>query len=168
VDSSYVLPFVRSVQNVFETMLQLPVDVREPYAKKAEQPTYDVSGIIGMSGDVDGSVALSFDTATAQRVVLSLTGESLERDHEDFADAIGELVNMVAGGAKAQFEGKDVNISCPSVVVGAQHQVFARKDARHIAIPCSCDCGEFVIEVTFRVVEAAPVGGGAEDAKVTN
>ena len=159
-DSSYIMPFVKSVRNVFETMLQLPVDVNEPYAKKAGQPSYDVSGIIGMSGDVDGSIALSFDTAAAERVVHLLSGEHLEHTDENFADAVGELVNMIAGGAKAQFEGQDVSISCPSVIVGDQHQVFTRKDAAHIAIPCTCDCGEFAVEVSIR----AGVNAGASTA----
>lgn len=154
-DSSYIMPFVRSVQNVFGTMLQLPVQTDQPYAKTNGQPSYDVSGIIGMNGDVDGTVALSFDTATAERVVSLLTGMDLEYTHEDFADSVGELVNMIAGGAKAQFEGHSVNISCPSVILGQQHKVFARKDACHIAIPCQCDCGEFVVEVSIRSAQSA-------------
>lgn len=161
-DSSYIMPFVHSVQNVFGTMLQLPVQTGQPYTKNNGEPSYDVSGIIGLNGDVDGTVALSFNTATAERIASLMTGMELESTHEDFADSIGELVNMIAGGAKAQFEGQTVNISCPSVVLGQQHQVFTRKDACHIVIPCECDCGQFVVEVSLRptqtVVSEAQTG----------
>ena len=37
-------------------------------------------------------------------------------EHEDFTDAVGELVNMISGGAKALLEGKEVSMGCPSVV----------------------------------------------------
>ena len=55
-DSSYIMPFIQSIQNVFETMIQLPVQVGKPTLKEAGAPSFDISGIIGMSGDVEGSV----------------------------------------------------------------------------------------------------------------
>lgn len=149
-DSTYITPFVKSVQNVFETMLQLPLEIGEPSLKRADSPTFDISGIIGMSGDVEGSVVLSFPTATAERIVSLFTGIEIEHTHDDFPDAIGELVNMVTGGAKAQFEGKSVTISCPSVVIGQDHVVFGRKDVVCIYLPCTCDCGEFTLEVSMK------------------
>jgi len=150
VDSSYITPFIASAQNVFETMLQLPVECSKPQLKDAGQPAYDVTGIIGMSGEVEGAVVLSFPTATATRVVQLFTGTEMQQTDPDFADAIGELVNMITGSAKAQFTGKQVNISCPSVVVGTDHVVFGGKDVVCITIPCSCDCGNFSIEVSVR------------------
>ncbi len=154
-DSSYITPFIRSVQNVFATMLQMPVTIGQPERKQPGRPCYDVSGIIGMSGHIDGSVVLSFPTATAERIVSAFTGVELAHTNEDFADAVGELVNMIAGGAKAKFPGEAVSITCPSVVIGADHVVFGRKDAVGIAIPCTCDCGEFAVEVSLRIVAAA-------------
>ena len=100
--TSYVTPFVMSVQNVFETMLQLSVNIGTPEMKRSCEPCHDVSGIIAMSGDMEGSIVLSFPTATAERVVALFVGEELAATHEDFADAVGELVNMVSGGAKAR------------------------------------------------------------------
>mgnify|MGYP006292620577 CR=1 FL=1 len=149
-DSSFVMPFIKSVQNVFETMLQLQVTIGQPAIKGDGQPCFDVSGIIGMSGDMEGNVVLSFPTATAERAVSLFTGVEMEKAHDDFADAVGELVNMVTGGAKAQFQGKQVDISCPSVVIGSDHVVFNSKDAVCLSIPCSCDVGDFAVEVSVR------------------
>ncbi len=155
-NSSYIMPFVDSVNNVFETMLQMPVNVGDPAIKPHETPAADVSGIIGMTGDVDGTVVLGFPTTTAERAVAVFTGMEIHADHEDFADAIGELVNMISGGAKAKFQGKKADISCPSVVVGAGHSVFGRKDVKCIRIPCDCDLGEFYVDVAIRdAVESA-------------
>ena len=149
-DSSYIMPFVTSIQNVFEMMIQLPVQVGKPALKEAGAPSNDISGIIGMSGDVEGSVVLSFPKATAERVVSLFTGTEMTYTHEDFADAIGELVNMISGGAKAKFTGKQVSISCPSVVIGSEHIVVGRKDVVCVILPCQCDCGDFAVEVFIR------------------
>lgn len=154
-DQSFVMPFIKSVQNVFETMLQLPLQIGTPALKQGPDPSFDVSGIIGMSGDVEGSVVLSFPTATAERVVALFTGAEIEAAHEDFADAVGELVNMISGGAKAQLDGKKVSISCPSVVVGHDHVVYGRKDVVCVKIPCSSDVGDFAVEVSVRQAAVA-------------
>ena len=149
-DHSYILPFIKSITNVFETMLQSHVSVGKPSLKASGQPCYDVSGIIGMSGDVEGTIVLSFPTDVAVTCVAKFVGMEIPVEHEDFADAIGELVNMVTGNAKAEFQDKKVNITCPSVVVGQDHIVFGSKEVVCIDIPCECEYGNFVVEVGLK------------------
>ena len=153
-DKNFVLPFIKSTRNVFETMFHLSVNFAAPEVRDAAVPSHDVSAIIGMSGDVDGTVVLSFPADTARRVVTVFTGSDAPLSNEDLSDAIGEVVNMIAGGAKAQFNGKSISISCPSVVVGG-HKVYGAKDSVTVAIPCTCDCGEFSVEVAMRGAAAA-------------
>lgn len=150
-DPSHITPFITSVQNVFSTMLQLPVEVREPHLKREPKATHDVTAIIGMSGDVRGSVALGFPGDTAERVVALFVGAEVARDSADFADAVGELANMICGGAKAMFpDNGGVSISVPSVVVGAGHTVAQQTDTPCVVIPCDTDCGELMIEIAIR------------------
>jgi len=165
-DASLITPFISSIQNVFSTMMQLPVTVNPPKVKSGAEPSHDVSGIIGMSGDVTGSVVLSFPLETAKRIVALFCGEQMEPGTADFADAIGELVNMVSGGAKAQFpDNRRVSISCPSVVLGANHVVARQTDTPCVLIPCTTDCGELTIEVAIREAAAnAGVDSGARAA----
>lgn len=156
-DPSLITPFIASIQNVFSTMLQLPVTIKEPHLKREPGTTFDVSGIIGMSGDVVGSVVLSFPKQTAVRLVALFTGTDMAADSPDFPDAIGELSNMVSGNAKGMFSGKrKVQISCPSVVIGSGHTVTRPRDIPCVAIPCSCDCGDFTVEICVQDRSAAP------------
>ncbi len=150
-DPGMITPFVTSIQNVFSTMMQLSVTIGEPAVKAEGGTSYDVSGIIGMSGDVAGSVVLSFPRESALRIVALFTGTQVSADSPDFFDAIGELVNMVSGNAKALFPGgRKVSISTPSVVVGPGHKVANRSDVPCIDIPCQTDCGQFVIEIAIQ------------------
>lgn len=160
-DPNYISPFIASVQNVFSTMLHMPVEVGEPDVKVEPTPTFDVSGIIGMSGDVTGSVVLSFPMQTAARVVSIFAGAEVSEKSPDFADAVGELVNMVSGGAKGMFQNKKVSISCPNVVIGAGHMVARLKDVPCIVIPCATDAGKFVIEVAIQERPANAAQAGA-------
>ena len=158
IQASHIAALAQAVEKVFATMLSLEVHVQAPKIKQPGEPRLDVSGLIGLTGDMTGAVVLSFPMETARRVVGLFAGAPLEPGSADFADAIGELVNMVAGNAKAQFTGFKVSISCPSVIVGPGHQVCVQQDALTVAIPCTCDCGDFVLEVSLRparVPEAA-------------
>lgn len=164
-DPKLIVPFMQSIQNVFSTMLQLPVNIGEPHVKTDSGSTYDVSGIIGMSGDVTGAVVLSFPYDTAERIVALFTGQEASVSHDDFADAIGELVNMVAGGAKGMFHDRSTSISCPSVVVGKEHTIRRPKDIPCISIPCETDCGALSIEVSIQDALADTAGESADITK---
>ncbi len=153
-DQSFVTPFIASIQNVFTTMLQLPVEIGEPSVKRDREATHDVSGIIGVSGGMQGTIVLSMPEDAAIRIVTLFTGTEIASDSPDFADAIGELVNMISGNAKAEFRRKGVTISCPSVVLGAGHVIATRSGTPCVKIPCNTDCGEVVMEITLREAAA--------------
>ncbi len=155
-DASYITPFMTSIQNVFSTMFQLPVEIGEPRIKTDSKTTHDVSGIIGVSGEMTGTIVLSMPSDTAESIVTLFTGMKMDSESEDFADAIGELINMISGNAKAEFQRKAVSISCPSVVIGAGHRVASGSGVPCVVIPCNTDCGEVVLEVALReTTEAA-------------
>lgn len=157
-DPNAIAPFIKSTRNIFEMMLQLNVETGEPSIKKMGDASFDISAIISFTGDFEGSVVLSFPEACAFRVVSLFTGTEVTKADHDLADAVGELVNMIAGGAKAQFEGKKVDISCPNVVIGQNHVVQGGKDNVCVILPCSCECGDFNIEVAMK---AKPVDAGS-------
>ena len=162
-DPNAIAPFIKSTRNIFEMMLQLQVEIGEPTIKQPGQASHDVSAIISFTGDFEGSVVLSFPEATACRVVSLFTGSDITEPNDDLTDAVGELVNMIAGSAKAQFEGKKVQISCPNVVVGRSHVVQGGRDAICVLIPCDCDCGDFCVEVAMKAA-SAPAGNQTSEA----
>lgn len=161
-DASYITPFMTSIQNVFSTMFQLPVEIGEPRIKTDSKATHDVSGIIGVSGEMVGTIVLSMPQDAAVSIVALFTGMQMEADSDDFSDAVGELVNMISGNAKAEFQRKGVSISCPSVVIGSDHRVSSTSGTPCVMIPCNTDCGEVVLEVALR--EANESADAAQNA----
>ena len=153
-DASYITPFMTSIQNVFSTMFQLPVEIGEPSIKTDNAATHDVSGIIGVSGEMVGTIVLSMPKDAAMSIVTLFTGMEMDEDGEDFVDAVGELVNMISGNAKAEFQRKGVSISCPSVVIGSGHRVSTPSGTACVKIPCNTDCGEVVLEIAIREAAA--------------
>jgi chemotaxis protein CheX len=148
-DPIYIKSFIESVRDVFEKMVRLEVTVGEPFVSDG-MPKHDISGIIGMTGDVVGSVVLSFPLSAAETVVSNLVGSKCTADSPGFSDAIGELANMVSGAAKARFKGKSASISTPSVVIGKGHSVARPAGSACISLPCTIEGGEFTIGFAIR------------------
>lgn len=159
-DVKFINAFVSSIQNVFETMLNTQVSVGKPMLKQADLVSAEVSGIIGLSGEVQGSVVLSFEKEPACRIASTFAGEEMTLGSPDFADAIGELVNMVAGNAKKDFTRYEVSISLPSVIIGKGHTVSQSRVWPFLVIPCKTPLGDFNVEVAL-ITKKAPVPVGA-------
>jgi chemotaxis protein CheX len=100
---------------------------------------WDISGIIGLSGDVSGAVVISFKENTACQVTRILTG----KEHDDLdklvCDTTGEIINIIAGNVKKYYENElRIKISLPSIVKGKAHCIVWPSDkARIICIPFS-------------------------------
>ncbi len=163
-DVRLINPFVAAISNVFETMVNVKVKIGKPVLKSAEMISADVSGVIGLSGDVQGCVVLSFPGPVACKLASAFAGEEMTMEHPDFADAIGELANMVAGNAKKDFGDYNAAISLPSVITGAGHNVSQSKAYPYLVIPCETPMGSFNVEVAFvaeKKTETAPQPAGA-------
>ena len=149
----YINPFLVSIQNVFETMIDVPFKLGKPNLRNESIPLYEVSSIIGLSGSVTGCVVLSLSNDVAKQLVSALIGE--ESDEID-TDAIGEIANMIVGNAKKDFPGERTSISIPSIVLG-KHQVTYPRGIPIISIPCETNAGRMVIDVALK---EAPVPAG--------
>ena len=147
----YINAFLDSVQNVFSTMLNLKVEAEGLFVKAKPYPAYDISGVVGFTGELAGSMTLSFSEDVAVKVVEAMTYEKMDVDSDDFVDAVGELANMVAGNAKKDF-GLDASIGIPIVTVGAKHSFARLSDVPCIIVPCSCDAGDFTIEINIKKI----------------
>ena len=149
IDVRHINAFLEATQAVFSSMVKLPVTFEKPELGTRDNQ-YDVSGVIGLSGDVLGSVIVGFTKLSAVQIASAFAQTRLEIGTPDFADAIGELANMIAGGAKAKFEGQSVSIGCPSVIIAPGHKVTSPSSAKSICIHCNTAAGRFTIDVAIQ------------------
>lgn len=147
--SKQVMPFVNSTMNVFTTMVKIKPEIGTPRLKTDARVTYDVSGIIGFSGEIVGSVVLSFQMEAACKLVSALMGCEVDANSSDFIDAVGELANMIAGSAKKDL-GRRANIAVPTVIIGKDHLVGRLTGVPCVLIPCKTSIGDFAVEVNIK------------------
>ena len=147
-DVSFINHFISSTSNVFSTMLNCPVKRVSLELKELPHPTHEVSAVIGLSGRVSGSVVLSM----ALDVALKAAGEMMCTEYNDVDaevfDAIGELANMVAGGAKADLAEMELSLGLPNVVVGRKC-IYFPADVRPLSVGFETPWGAMALDVGF-------------------
>ena len=151
-DVNFINPFLSSLQNVLSTMAQLELTPQKARLKKDELARGDVSGLIGMVGSkTKGSLSITFDEQLALEVMKRMVGEAPDCINEEITDMIGEVTNMVTGGAKSLLaeKGYDFNMATPIVVSGKNHTLSHKTDGPKVMMPFTSDYGKATIEICF-------------------
>lgn len=159
-DIARIMPFIQSVHHVFETMLQLPVEIGEPRCLDAGGEPHDVVVVSEVGGSCEGSVAMVFEGATAERIVALLTGSEVAINSCDFADGACELFGMICGGAGTRLAAGRAVFSMPTVAFRADPLAArVRSGAPSVVLPCVTDCGPFGIVLSLAGLGETASGG---------
>lgn len=148
----FINPFLSSLINVLSTMAQTQLKPGKPRIKTDEKACGDVSGLIGMVGpQTRGSFSITFDEQLALTIMERMLGERPDSINEEVTDMVGEITNMVTGGAKNLLgqKGFDFDMATPIVVSGKDHTITHKNQGKKILMPFTCDAGNANIEVSF-------------------
>ncbi len=152
-DVRFINPFLEGTVSVIKTMAFLDPIPGKPFLKKDNLARGDISGIIGMTGKVKGSLALSFSEACILKVVSNMLGEEINSINGEIKDAVGEITNMVSGAARKKLEaiGFVITAAIPTVVSGKDHSIVHVLGGPSIIIPFDIpECGPFVVDVCLK------------------
>ena len=147
-------PFIQSVNDVFESMLQGTVEASPPGPPAEDDgQSRDIAGIISLSGTTTITVAMRFPVKTVLAVVGAMLGDKIKTVDASIIDAVGELVNITAGGAKGRMTGEKLSLSLPTVVRGHVCKVHnIPKDTVWVEIPFTSSFGDFAIALNYKVL----------------
>jgi chemotaxis protein CheX len=138
--------------SVLKTMAFLEPIPGNPYIKKGGAASGDVSGIVGITGDAEGSLCLSFSKTCILFIISKMLGEEQKEINEDVKDAVGELTNMISGDSRRRLQeiGHSFQGAIPSVISGPGHEVKHITRGPILSIPFTTQAGDFIVEVCFK------------------
>ncbi|MBY4677135.1 chemotaxis protein CheX [Marinobacterium arenosum] len=145
-------PFLLAMDNVLSTMAGMECTPGKARLKNTTSTKGQVTGIIGMTGSrVKGSVAISFTTSVILSITERILGEKQSTINSTVIDMVGELTNMVTGGAKKQLSeiGYEFNMSTPVIVSAPIHKIEHASNAPTIVVTFATESGNFFIETNF-------------------
>ncbi len=148
-DAKLVNPFIHATVKVLETMAGTKASPGKPFVKKDKIARGDVTGVIGITGEANGTISVTFDAGSILGVVSKMFGEPLKEINAEISDAVGELTNMISGQARRKLEadGRVFAAAIPSVITGKNHEINHITSGPIVAIPFSTDGGRFTVEI---------------------
>ena len=146
-----VQPFVTAAARVLEAELGMAARPGEMTEQNSGLTTREVTVLIGIAGQVEGSVLYGADRATVLRVAGIMMGEEPGEIDETTMSAIAELGNMITGQAAALFEqsGLRFTISPPNVILGEGSHLRS-VGIPILVIPFHVDAGVLDVAVSVR------------------
>jgi chemotaxis protein CheX len=151
-NAEFINPFIAALLNVLQTMAQIELVPGKPQKKIDDKSRGDVSGLIGMVGDrIQGSLSISFEESLVLEIMQKMLGEKPDGIDSDVKDMVGEITNMICGGAKNELgeKGFDFGMATPMVVSGKNHSVDHQVDGKKLVMPFSHESGKVYLEMCF-------------------
>ena len=103
-DVMFVNPFIEATLDVLETMAATKAVAGKPYLKQNQVAAGDVSAVIGLTGEINGTVSVTFTEACILPIVSNMLGEDMREMNSSINDAVGETTNMIAGLARRKLD----------------------------------------------------------------
>lgn len=149
IDIDYINPVIAGLEEAFNTMLDCKIERTGLGLMENNQALHPVSGIIGISGKGVGTVVLSMSESVAIKAASTMLMMELSEVDDDVMDAVGEITNMVCGGAKAKLEKFQLSMSLPNVLCGTNCRLHFPQNSHPISIPFKCAWGPLALQIGF-------------------
>jgi chemotaxis protein CheX len=150
-DVQIVNPFIDATIHVLSSLAFTQANVGKPYLKKDNVAQGDVSGVVGLSGEANGTISVTFSRTCILKIVSKMFGEEVVEINDEVKDAVGEILNIVSGNGRQKLQGmgKTLKGGIPTIITGKNHTISHITSKPIIAVPFNTENGDFTFEVCF-------------------
>ena len=147
----FLNPFVTSAFEVFSMELHEAVERGDLYLESDLYVTDDVTVVLSLIGEVEGTVFYSVSTGAAIQLASTLMGETFNTFNKLAQSGIAELGNVITGRASMKLAeaGYEANISTPSLIIGKGATISTLEYPRLI-VPLITSKGSITIHLALR------------------
>ena len=150
INVEYINPFLMAATNIIKDICQIDMQVGKPYVKQTAFADDSVIIMIGITGEMRGSViiALTYNKALeiASKMMMGMPVTELD---EMATSAISELGNMIMGNAATILSTKGVGIDITPPTLCRGNLTITQSYTKNICIPLSGD--DITIELDVAV-----------------
>ncbi|GAB6180432.1 chemotaxis protein CheX [Desulfotomaculum defluvii] len=144
--AEYVNSFFQATIDVFALMLDLKVERGALRLLEDMIPSKDASVLLGMTGDIKGTVLFNFPKDMSLEMVKIMSGMEMNEIDSFVSSAIGEVANIIGGNAVTNLAANNYicDIVTPQVFVGEYKSLSLAKE-KALLLPLKTTIGEFDI-----------------------
>jgi len=151
-DVMLVNPFIEGTLHILDTTAFVKVKPETPFLKTDTAAQGDITGLLEISGDLEGTAAISFTEKSILGIVSAMFGEEMTEINDEITDAVGEISNMVAGHVTTKIAelDKKVKVKFVKVILGKDQVIPHTEAGTHVvSIPFKTTKGKMVLEVSY-------------------
>jgi len=149
--AEYINPFLESTQDVFKQMLGMSIEKKKLELRDDFVAGLDVNILIGVIGDLQGSVIYSFTKKTALEIVKSMAGMDFTEIDPLVASALGEIGNIISGNSITRLA--KINYRCdiapPQIILGGNRSISIAS-SKYLLLHTTSEAGDMTISVTLK------------------
>ena len=153
INVEYINPFLMAATNIIKDICQIDMQVGKPYVKQTAFADDSVIIMIGITGEMRGSViiALTYNKALeiASKMMMGMPVTELD---EMATSTISELGNLIMGNAATILSTKGVGIDITPPTLCRGNLTITQSYTKNICIPLSGD--DITIELDVAVKDA--------------
>ncbi|MGL4562171.1 MAG: chemotaxis protein CheX [Brevinema sp.] len=149
---NYINPFVEATFEIMSEILHSPVKRGQLHLKKVGENMYDISIIIGVTGNVAGRIIFGMEEATAVKLSEKLNDDTFDSLNELVCSTVSEIGNMITGRAVTKLASENLafNFSAPTLIMGDKISVVNTEGVEALVIPIDTGYGMLFINIAFK------------------
>lgn len=147
----YINPFITATFEILKTVGNFNPQKGKLTLKNKPSPSYGVSVLVGVIGEVKGQIMYSLSEDTAKNIASAMMmGMPVTEFDEMAKSAISELSNMITGNASTQLaaQGLEIDISPPTLITG-KDVVVTTSTIQTIVVPVEIEAGILEINIAL-------------------
>lgn len=131
-----------ATDDVFTSMLMMKVTAEDSFVKDEKNVSTDLISSLHFFGDrYMGKIAVFASGATSCHISNAMLGTETTEVNEEIKDGMGEIVNMIAGGAKVKLLDTlgDIHLLTPWVIAGRHLTISSSEGGEDEGVDLSLD-----------------------------
>jgi chemotaxis protein CheX len=150
-------PFLQATKDVFRQMLGLEIERGETVLIENIIVGNEVNVMIGVVGELTGTVTYSFSKFTALEMVKSMAGMDINELDIFATSALGEVGNIVSGNAVRYLE--NANCHCdivPPQIILSENKSISFTNPKSLLITVKTKIEDFTINIALKEKATIP------------
>jgi chemotaxis protein CheX len=147
----FLNPFIEAAHEVLKADAGVNVERGELGLEQSAYQTDDITVIIALVGEVEGTVYFGLDNRTAIKLASKMIGDDIPAFNSLAQSGIAELGNVITGRASVKLAqaGYEATISPPTMLLG-RGATISTLDFARLVVPLHTDCGPLNIHLALR------------------
>jgi len=149
--AEYINPFYKATKDVFQLMLDIDPQRKELKVVEDMVCSKDASVLLGVTGDLKGSLLFSFPKDMTLKMIKIMSGMEMDEIDHFASSALGEIANIIGGNAMTLLAEQEYkcDIVPPQIFVG-EYKSFSMANEKVLLMSLATPIGEFDINIFLK------------------